>query len=70
MSQIAVENKMQLGQLLLSRGVVTEEQIEHIMEQVRNRIQTRTRTSWEEIAEEWKTRHEERQQNTNESQGN
>jgi len=28
MSQIAVENKMQLGQLLLSRGVVTAEQIE------------------------------------------
>ncbi|MDH4239651.1 MAG: ATPase, T2SS/T4P/T4SS family [Phycisphaerae bacterium] len=28
MSQIAVENKMQLGQLLLARGVVTDEQIE------------------------------------------
>jgi len=28
MSQIVVENKMQLGQLLLSRGVVTAEQIE------------------------------------------
>jgi type IV pilus assembly protein PilB len=28
MSQIAVENKMQLGQLLLARGVVTAEQIE------------------------------------------
>jgi type IV pilus assembly protein PilB len=28
MSQIALENKMQLGQLLLSRGVVTSEQIE------------------------------------------
>ena len=28
MSQIAVENKMQLGQLLLSRGVVTADQIE------------------------------------------
>ena len=28
MSQIAVENKTQLGQLLLARGVVTEEQIE------------------------------------------
>ncbi len=28
MSQIAVENKMQLGQLLLGRGVVTAEQIE------------------------------------------
>ncbi len=28
MGQIEVENKMQLGQLLLSRGVVTEEQIE------------------------------------------
>jgi len=28
MSQIALENKMQLGQLLLSRGVVTTEQIE------------------------------------------
>ena len=28
MAQIAVENKMQLGQLLLARGVVTEEQIE------------------------------------------
>jgi type IV pilus assembly protein PilB len=28
MSQIAVENKMQLGQLLLARGIVTAEQIE------------------------------------------
>jgi len=28
MSQIAVENKMQLGQLLLARGIVTPEQIE------------------------------------------
>ncbi len=28
MSQIAVENKMQLGQLLLARGVVTAEQVE------------------------------------------
>ncbi len=28
MSQIAIENKMQLGQLLLSRGIVTAEQIE------------------------------------------
>jgi type IV pilus assembly protein PilB len=28
MTQIAVENKLQLGQLLLARGVVTEEQIE------------------------------------------
>ncbi|MHC4891381.1 MAG: hypothetical protein ACYTEO_18155 [Planctomycetota bacterium] len=28
MSQIAVENKMQLGQLLLARGVVTPEQVE------------------------------------------
>ena len=28
MSQIAVENKMQLGQLLLARNIVTEEQIE------------------------------------------
>lgn len=28
MSQIAVENKMQLGQLLLARGVVTDEQID------------------------------------------
>ena len=28
MSQIAVQNKMQLGQLLIARGVVTEEQIE------------------------------------------
>ena len=28
MSQIATENKMQLGQLLLARGIVTEEQIE------------------------------------------
>ncbi len=28
MSQIAVENKMQLGQLLLSRNIVTAEQIE------------------------------------------
>jgi type IV pilus assembly protein PilB len=28
MAQIAVENKMQLGQLLLARGIVTEEQIE------------------------------------------
>ena len=31
MSQIAVENKMQLGQLLLSRGVVTNEQIEQAL---------------------------------------
>ena len=28
MSQIAVENKMQLGQLLLARGIVTAEQID------------------------------------------
>jgi type IV pilus assembly protein PilB len=28
MSRIAVENKMQLGQLLIARGIVTEEQIE------------------------------------------
>ena len=28
MSQIAVENKMQLGQLLLARGVITQEQID------------------------------------------
>ena len=28
MSQLAVENKVQLGQLLLARGVVTEEQVE------------------------------------------
>ena len=28
MSQIAVENKTQLGQLLLARGVVTAEQID------------------------------------------
>jgi len=28
MSQIAVENKMQLGQLLLGRGIITDEQIE------------------------------------------
>ena len=28
MSQVAVENKVQLGQLLLARGIVTEEQIE------------------------------------------
>jgi type IV pilus assembly protein PilB len=28
MGPIAVENKMQLGQLLLARGVVTDEQIE------------------------------------------
>jgi type IV pilus assembly protein PilB len=34
MSQIAVENKLQLGQLLLSRGIVTAEQIETaLMEQ-------------------------------------
>jgi type IV pilus assembly protein PilB len=31
MSQIAVENKMQLGQLLLARGVVTNEQIEQAL---------------------------------------
>jgi len=31
MSQIAVENKMQLGQLLLGRGIVTEEQIENAL---------------------------------------
>ena len=28
MGQIAVENKMQLGQLLLARGIVTPEQID------------------------------------------
>jgi type IV pilus assembly protein PilB len=31
MSQIAVENKMQLGQLLLARGIVTAEQIEQAL---------------------------------------
>ena len=31
MSQIAIENKMQLGQLLLARGVVTAEQIEQAL---------------------------------------
>jgi type IV pilus assembly protein PilB len=31
MSQIAVENKMQLGQLLLARGVVTNEQIDQAL---------------------------------------
>ncbi|MFH1718475.1 MAG: ATPase, T2SS/T4P/T4SS family [Planctomycetota bacterium] len=31
MSQIAVENKMQLGQLLLARGIVTTEQIEQAL---------------------------------------
>lgn len=31
MSQIALENKMQLGQLLLARGVVTNEQIEQAL---------------------------------------
>ncbi len=31
MSEIAVENKMQLGQLLLARGVVSEEQIERAL---------------------------------------
>ncbi len=33
MSQIAVENKMQLGQLLLARGVVTAEQIEKALKE-------------------------------------
>ena len=33
MSQIAVENKMQLGQLLLARGVVTAEQIEQALKE-------------------------------------
>ena len=28
MSQIALENKTQLGQLLLARGIITPEQIE------------------------------------------
>ena len=31
MNQIAVENKMQLGQLLLARGVVTDEQIQQAL---------------------------------------
>jgi type IV pilus assembly protein PilB len=31
MSQIALENKMQLGQLLQARGIVTDEQIEHAL---------------------------------------
>jgi len=31
MTQIAVENKMQLGQLLQARGIVTEEQIEYAL---------------------------------------
>ncbi len=31
MSQIALENKMQLGQLLQARGIVTAEQIEHAL---------------------------------------
>ena len=31
MSQILLENKMQLGQLLLARGVVTQEQIDHAL---------------------------------------
>ena len=31
MAQIAVENKMQLGQLLVSRGVVTDEQIQQAL---------------------------------------
>jgi len=32
-TQLAVENKMQLGQLLLARGIVTEEQIEKALEE-------------------------------------
>ena len=37
MSQIAVENKMQLGQLLLARGVVTNEQIERALTEQREK---------------------------------
>jgi len=37
MSQIAVENKMQLGQLLLARGIVTAEQIEQALAEQRDK---------------------------------
>ncbi len=37
MSQIAVENKMQLGQLLMSRGVITAEQIEKALTEQREK---------------------------------
>jgi type IV pilus assembly protein PilB len=37
MGQIAVENKMQLGQLLLARGVVTNEQIEQALTEQREK---------------------------------
>jgi len=37
MSQIAVENKMQLGQLLLARGVVTAEQIDKALAEQREK---------------------------------
>ncbi|MDD5459310.1 MAG: ATPase, T2SS/T4P/T4SS family [Phycisphaerae bacterium] len=36
MVQIAVENKMQLGQLLVSRGVVTDEQIQQALDAQKN----------------------------------
>ena len=37
MSQIAVENRMQLGQLLLARGIVTAEQIEQALAEQRDK---------------------------------
>jgi len=37
MSQIAVENKMQLGQLLLARGIITAEQIEQALAEQRDK---------------------------------
>ena len=35
MAEVAVENKMQLGQLLLAQGVITEQQIDHALTQQR-----------------------------------
>jgi hypothetical protein len=37
MTQIATENKMQLGQLLLARNIITDEQIEQALQEQREK---------------------------------